>query len=366
MALRRCRKCGLPLRLSRGYVWPGNGVILARNDPTMRMHVVESDLYAHVWSELEERLDVNISDAMIRGQRAADQDYLESNIIYGWRRFAAQHLPLRMMFKRITNEIALFGFGGIELLEYRKKKILVMKVKHSFDIITLAWGAKGVIEFAEKMGSELAWRNEGDDIVLSIQLVPREEGAKEVELEAMRRIRDAKRELALAGRQLPPQGDGGGPCPSCGLPAALTELEWRDDEGTIYRRDDYQRFIFTTGHIFVAVIRDLEKKLDRDLEPLLIDIIKDYHLRRLQGIPIRTRHGAYRAAARYLLAGGFGEMMDFNCGEGYLEMTIANPFYPPRLVGRIAGLFEYVEDEEADVSYSSPQPQLLKLEIRAT
>ena len=105
--------------------------------------------------------------------------------------------------------------------------------------------------------------------------------------------------------------------------------------------------------------------MGRDLEPLVLKTIKDYHLRRLQGIPIRTRHGAYRAAARYLLAGGFGEVRDFNCGEGYLEMTIANPFYPPRLVGRIAGLFEYVEDEEANITYSFPEPQLLELEIHA-
>jgi len=352
--------------MSKGYVWPGNGIILARNDPTMRMHVVEADLYSHVWSELEERLDVNISDAMIRGQRASNQDYLENNIIYGWRRFAAQHLPLPIMFKRIANEIILFGFGSIELLEYRRKKILVMKVKHSFDIISLAWGAKGVIEFAENMGSELAWRHEGDDIILSIQLMPREEGAEEIDLEAKRQIRDAKRELSLAGRQLPPQGNKGDPCPSCGLPVTLTEMEWRDDEGTIYQRGGNRRFVFTTGHILVAVIRSLESRLGRDLEPLLVKIIKDYHLRSFQGMPIRTRHSAYRAAARYILAGGFGEVRDFNCGEGYLEMTIANPFYPPRLVGRIAGLFEYVEDEEADINYRTPEPQLLELEIRAT
>ena len=211
MALRRCRKCGLPLRLSRGYIWPGNGVILARRDPTMRMHIVEADLYTHVWSELEEQLDVNISHAVMRGQRAANQDYLENNIIYGWRRLAVQHLPMRVMFKRIAREIALFGFGNTELLEYRKKKMLVARIKNSFDIITLAWGAKGVVEFAESMGSELAWRYEGDDIVLSILLVPRQEGEGGVDLEVMRQIRDAKRELLLAGRQLPPQGNGGAP-----------------------------------------------------------------------------------------------------------------------------------------------------------
>jgi hypothetical protein len=46
-------------------------------------------------------------------------------------------------------------------------------------------------------------------------------------------------------------------------------------------------------------------------------------------------------------------------------MTIGNPFYVPRLVGRIAGMFEYVEDAEADISFHSPEPRILELEIKA-
>jgi hypothetical protein len=143
-------------------------------------------------------------------------------------------------------------------------------------------------------------------------------------------------------------------------------LEWREEEGTIRRRDSDRRFIFTSGHIFLGIVKDLEKQAGRELAPLILQITKEYHLRMLQGIPIRSRNGVYRAAARYLLAGGFGEVKSFNCGEGYLEMIIANPFNIPRLVGRIAGLFEYVEGQEADLSFRSPEPQILELEIKAT
>jgi hypothetical protein len=330
------------------------------------MVIFEADYYAHIWSELEERLGVNISNTMIRGQHAANQDYMENHIIYGWRKFALRHLSTRVMFKRIASELTLFGFGSLELLAYRRGKLLVMKARHPFDIISLAWGTKGVVEFAEDMDSELAWRNEGEVTILSIQFQPREQGAETLDLEEMRYVREAKRDLSLAGRLSPPQGDRGEPCPSCGLPAALTELEWREDEGTIRRRDSGKRYIFTSGHIFLAIIRDLERKTGRDIESMVMEITRDYHLRGLQGIPIRSRNGAYRAAARYLLAGGFGEVKSYSCGEGYLEMTIANPFYIPRLVGRIAGLFEYVEKQEADVRYHSPEPQVLELEIRAT
>ncbi|MDD3719247.1 MAG: hypothetical protein PHP28_11365 [Actinomycetota bacterium] len=366
MALKRCRKCGLPLQLSRRYVWPGNGVILSRRDPGMRMIMFEADYFAHMWSALEELIGVNMADAMIRGQHAASQDYMDSNVLLGWRKTAVRHLPLRTIFDRTVSELALFGFAGVELMEYRPGKMLVMRVKHPFDIISIAWGAKGLAEFKEGMSSELAWKREGDDYILTMIFESAGRRGDGETLETMRYMRDAKRELSLEGELLPPQGDRGEPCPSCGLPAALTELEWNEGEGTIRRIDNGRRYIFSTGHVFLGIVRDLEERTGRDLGPLIMKLTKDYHLRFLQGIPIRSRNGAYRAAARYLFAGGFGNVQGCDCGEGYLEMTIGNPFYVPRLVGRIAGLFEYIEDEQADIGYRSPQPQLLELEIRAT
>lgn len=366
MALKRCRRCGLPLRLSRRYAWPGNGVIHARTDPGMRMIIFEADYFTYAWSVFEELLGVNIADLMIRGQRAATRDYLENHIMYGWRKAAVRHLPMRAMFDNIATELALFGFASLELIEYRRGRMLVIRVRHPFDIISIAWGAKGLVEFKEGMGSELAWKKEGDDYILSMIFNPEERPEEPGTLEAMRYIRDAKRELSPVGRMLPPQGGKGEPCSSCGLPKALTELEWDESEGTIRRSDNGRRFIFTTGHIFLGMVRELENRTARDLEPLIMEITKNYHLRMLQGIPIRSRNGAYRAAARYLFAGGFGEVQSFNCGEGYLEMTIRNPFYIPRLAGRIAGLFEYIEEEEADITYRIDQSQVLELEIKAT
>ncbi len=367
MALKRCRKCGLPLRLSRGYAWPGNGAILARNDSFMRMVLFEADYYPYMWSRLEELLGVSMAEAMIRGQSAANRDYLESNILYGWRRYVLPYMPMRMLFRRLQSETALFGFAEVELLEYRRKRFTTIRVKHPFDIISVAWGIKGLAECREGMSSELAWRVEGEDCVLSISFREHDDRGESADLEPMRLIRDAKRELSHGGNPRPPsRRDEGEPCPACGLPRALTELEWREADGTIRRRDGGRRYIFTSAHVFVGVVRDLEVRTGRDLQPVIMDISREFHLRALQGIDIRTRSGAYRAAARYLFAGGFGSVTSFNCGEGYLEMLIANPLFVPRLVGRIAGLFEYIEGEDADISFRRPEPQLLELEIRAT
>lgn len=366
MALKRCDGCGLPLRLSRGYVWPGNGTIFARRDPLMRMVFFEADYYRNAWSELERALDLPISEVMIRGQRASAQDYVESNILVGWRKHLLPRVPSNLMLGRIIDETALFGFGRVEIMDYRKGRYMVMRLRNIFDIISMAWGVAGVYQMAEGKTPRIAWTQEGEDYILTLSSGERQSEFGDVDLETLRQVRKAKRELALGGKTEPPHASIADACPGCGLPSALAELEWREEEGAIYYRGTEARFIFSTGHIFLGVIRELERIIGRELDTLVLDITRRYHLKGMKGIPVQTRDEAYRSASRYLFAGGYGEFIESTYGEGHLEMVIANPFYPPRLVGRIAGLFEHVEGEEADVSYNCPEPQRLELEIRTT
>jgi len=362
--VKRCDRCGLPRKLSERYVWQGNGVILSRRDPEMRMVMFEADYYPYVWSELERRLGVNAADAMIRGQQAATREYLADHILIGLRGLMARYLPTRVVFDAVMKEMALLGFCRMELLAHRWREFVVLRVVSPFDIISIAWGAKGFLEYSTGKEAQLSWRKEGDDYILTIVLLPRGAARGAFDREALETIREAKKELLLGGEFIPPGEDRGDPCPFCGLPRALTELEWVEDEGVIRRRDSGRRYIFSSGHIFIGVVRDLQRKLGKELESLVTEITKEYHLRDLRGISIRTRHGAYRAAVRYLLAGGFGNVMEYSYGEGHLEMTIANPFYLPRLVGRIAGLFEYLEGEEALIEHRMVEPRVLRLELR--
>jgi hypothetical protein len=363
MALKRCGECGLPMRLSRNYVWPGNGTIYSRRDPSMRMLIFEAGYYPQVWAELEDMLGMPISEAMIQGQQAASWDYIENNILNRWLKYALRLLPNIMVFNRVIQETSLFGFGNIEILEYRKGKYLVAKLRHPFDVLSLAWGFKGMFEFVQKAESRLAWIEEDGDLILTITLVPGSTPGN-VDSESMRAVREAKREFSLVGKLLPAEEGKGQPCARCGLPEALTALEWREDEGIITQRGGDGRFIFSSGHILVGLIKDLEKKSGLDLDALMVEVTKNYHLRNMQGISVRNRNGTYGEAARQLFARGYGNVMRYSCGEGHLEMTIGNPLYIPRLIGRIAGLFEYVEGQEADIRYDTSEPQVLELEIK--
>lgn len=364
MALKRCEKCGLPLRLSRGYIWAGNGTIFARNDPDMRMLIFEDGYYPFIWSELGNRLALSISDAMIRGQRAATFEYMENNILYGWRKYVVPRIPVGILIRRIINELALFGFGKMEFVNYERGKLFVLKVRHPFDIISLAWGVKGIIEFVEGAESDLAWREEDKEYTISVAIKGKSKDHGGIDHDAMKAMKEARAELSSGGASLPHRGERYERCPLCGVPAAVGELEWREEDGAIYSRVSGSRFIFTSGHVQVGVIRDLEARTGRELESFVLETTKFWQLRELQGVRVTSRGDFYNSMAEQLLAYGFGDVWDLSYGEGHLEMTIANPLYIPRVVGRVAGFFEHVEGEEAEIKYGKPEPRMVKIEVK--
>jgi hypothetical protein len=364
MPLRRCEKCGLPLRLSRGYNWPGNGTILAKRDPNMRMVIFEDGYYPFLWSELENRLGISIADAMIRGQQASTREYLEDNILYGWRQKVLHRLPIMILIKRIIDELSLFGFGKVELLTYERGKLFVIKVKNPFDILSLAWGVKGIVEFVEDVSSDLAWRQEGEEYTISVAFKPKTESRQDIDAGTLEALKAARDELSFGGRYLAHQGEKYERCPLCGIPAGLQVLEWREEDGAVYSREDGKRLIFTSGHIVVGVTNDLEARTGRDLASFLLETTKFWQLRELQKSKPMSRGESYNNMARQLRDFGFGDVWELSYGEGHLEITIANPLYIPRIVGRVAGLFEYVEGQEAEINYTRPEPRLVKIEVK--
>jgi hypothetical protein len=358
--LRRCGKCGLPRLLARDITWPGNGTIISKRDASSRLIIYEADYQPFLWSELDGKLGFSTAETFNRSRRMALQDYVENHILYGWKKYAIKALPVSFLINRIIRQAALFGLAQLEVLEHERGKVLAIRIRRPFDISSMAGGIRSVFEILEDTGSRLAWTEEEGGYIVTVAPAPEEdEAGKE---EALRTLEETKAEFTYD--LLSAQGEASKRCPSCDLPSGLTGLDWGEQEGIIYLRERGTRVIVARGYGFLCSVRELEKKTEQDLGPFILEISRIFHRRMLKGTPIPSRGETYRAAERFLSVAGFGEVVRSSFGEGHLEMTIHNPFYIPRLVGRIAGLFEYVEGEEADVDYRSPGPQVLELKIK--
>ncbi|MDI6873356.1 hypothetical protein [Candidatus Solincola sp.] len=364
MGLSRCRRCGLPRNLSHRYTWRANGSITSRADPTTRMVFFEASYYPFLWAELEGRLGVNITELYVRGQKASVHEYLERNVLYGWRRLLVRSLPFATVIQRVVDEMSLFGFGRLRLEAFRRHGMVVVRVANPFDIISIAWGAKGFYELVEGRPAEMAWFKEGEDYLLTAMPAAGAREAGEPDGAALIRLRSAKEELADVSEDVRPAEVGFESCPSCGLPSPLTVLEWREEEGAIYHRLNGARYIFSTGYVLLSIIRELEEMTGRSLDRELVEITRNYHLKNPPAFSARSEGEVYREMAERLMAFGYGVPLQLTYGAGYLEMALGNPFHPPRLVGYVTSVFETLEESESDVSYHFPESRVLRLEVR--
>lgn len=364
MPLKKCRRCGCPSFLARRYTWTDDGVITERHNPDSRIIVYEKDFLSFLWKELEYRLGFPVWEKILTSQRLAVRDYLENNILTGWYYPFVRALPLRLFLRRIEEQIAAFGMGLMGLVKYRRRGLAVMKVKQPFDIVIVAAGVREVVENLWGVPCDVAWREEDGSFTVSV--VPggarRAEGGED--LEALRSMRRAKREAV--GEMVRLGGDPAPRCPACGLPLELSRLLWEEERGTVVWRDTGWRMIFSTAYISIGTIREVEREHGIELDPVILDISRHFHRRRTESLPSAERGEMYRMLLSFLDWGGLGRVVHSAWGEGYLEVTVANPLYPPRLVGRLAGMFESIEGGEAAVSMDWIRPGFLRVSLGVT
>jgi len=323
----------------------------------------EADYYPYVWKELEERLGVVISETYIRGQKASVLDYLEKNVLYGWRGSVLRRLPFSFLLRRVIEELAFFGFGHLELLEYRRHKVVLLRVTNAFDIISLAWGTKGFCALVDGIPMEMAWTREGKDYLLTATPLPGSQAEEGPDLEAQLALRQAKKELSQVAASFPGHERRLPSCPRCGIPAELISCAWREEEGCIVLVPEGRRMVFSSGHVMLSVLRELERITGTSLEQTFFEITKNYHMETMEDLEGRDRGVTYRQLLDRLHSWGYGFPLSVNFGVGHLELRIGNPFFPSRLLGMITAVFEGLEGQEAVVEQRMTEPHVLEVQI---
>ncbi len=322
----------------------------------------EVDFYQYIWEELERLLGVVALEVMTRTQRLALRDYMDSHILFGWKKWAIRVAPMTPLISRVIRQSTVFGLGRFEYVDHRRGKYLVLRVKNPFHLPIVAEALREMMVSLRGCHYEMAWTDEDGGYI--IHLLAR----KDMPLEAMDEenllsLRRAKLE-AMGGPVLP-TGSGMRRCSECGLPEELSQLEWREQEGTVRFRDGGFRFVFVTSHVFPGVVKELERITGRELGTMVMELSRIYHRHALRRVKLGSRGATYDALNRYSEAAGWCKVTDYSFGPGYLELTMANPYHVPRLLGRFAAFFEHLEEQEAEVTWEPTAPHNLKVLFRA-
>lgn len=348
--------------LARNYRWTGGGPIKARRDPESRMIFEEADFYKFIWEELERLLGVLAPEVIARTQKLALRDYMDGHILYGWRKWAIRVLPMTPLIAGVIRQSTVFGLGHFEYVDHRRGKYLVLRVKNPFHLPTVAEALREMMVSLRGCHYEMAWTNEDGGFTVHLLARP-DMPPMALDEENILSLRRAKLE-AMGG---PTSGEGSElrSCPGCGLPAELSQLEWREEEGEVRFRATGARFVFVTSHVFPGVVKELERITGRELGDMIMELSRIYHRHALRGVRLGSRGASYEILARYSEVAGWCKVTGFAYGPGYLEMTFLNPYHIPRLLGRFAAFFEHLEEQEADVSWERIGPHTIKALFKA-
>lgn len=321
----------------------------------MRTVIIESEFIDELFSRVEEQMGASLRHIVFEAQvnasiRAVDTQ-LSRPLFSQGRRGAFKHIGAW-----VNSRIPIWsGMGYTRTLLYEPGKRYEAVVANPFSKELLAAIILGSFISLEKRPFTHQWRKvNGHDVLVLEAAESRPEVSERLDI-GFPPARPGKVELDR--------------CRSCGTPTALSYLRWHEEQGIIIDARRAVRVTFLDGYVPTLVIRELAEEIGEELYPLVIEAEKDYtkaHIRSL-GIADATprfysweeRNSIYREVLDILPLWGQGNPVDFKHGNGWLQVTVENPYNEVLLAGRMAGVFEVVEGLEAEVRWESPEEAVL-------
>ncbi len=282
--MRRCRKCGFSLPLSKIYQWNENGTITYHQAPDFRLVMYYSDLFDHLFSQIEEKLGFSVSRSIFEAQRAASRVAIEAllELAPSWVRntYAFKHLA-NYLLCRLSIWI---GTGYSRSLGYRSGDWGEAIVRNPYNRELMAAVILGAFESLDGCAYVHEWKKLGDNDVISITATKGKSAEPEWTSIVPEKIREG-------GRELPR-------CPKCGAPDALSSLVWHDKEGTIIDSRIGVRVNFLDAYANRAVFRELERELGDSVNPLVLETVKAFALPHLEKLPAASSRRERKAKPR--------------------------------------------------------------------
>ncbi len=358
--MEKCRKCGFHYIMAKLFSWNDNGTITMRNFPDMRTVIIESDFIDELFSRVEAQMGVSLRHIVFEAQvnasiRAVDTQ-LSRPLFRQGRRGSFKHIGAW-----VNSRIPIWsGMGYTRTVLYEPGKRYEAVVANPFSKELLGAIILGSFISLEKRPFTHSWRKvDGHEILV---------------LEAAESRPEVSERLDIG---FPPAKPGNlqlERCRACGTPAALSYLRWNEDQGIIIDSRRGVRVTFLDGYVPTLVIRELAEEIGEELlHPLVMEAEKDYTKAHVRSLGIadtaprfyswEERNAVYRQVMEMLPLWGQGNPVDFQHGNGWLRVTVENPYNDLLLAGRMAGVFEMVEGLEAEVSWERPDEATLTCSV---
>ncbi len=347
----KCPRCGFPFMFSRIIKWNSNGTITERMMPDLRAVLLEADLFNTLFARIEEKMGISISHLVFEAQRNAAKEVIDGVLNRFPFSLARLGYNKKVVVRVFCTVAVVTGQSYARAVRYRPGRDGEAIIRNPYNRELMAAIILGAFESLERKPFEHTWAEiNGDDVIV---------------ITASREKPEISDRLAVHMPPLKPGYLSFPRCRVCGVPAQLSFLRWKEEEGIIMDTRRGVRMAFLDGYTPTTVFRELEKELGEEIYPLVVAAQKEATHRHLDDLKLVTREdrmspegsrGIYERVLAPLPLFGQGNPVSLRLDEGRLEVTVENPYNDHLLAGHMAAVYEAVEGVESEVGWSKPDP----------
>jgi hypothetical protein len=340
--------------VGKGQLWREDGTIVESRDPDHRMLFCESDNLDALFGGIEEIIGMPIGRIVVESKRRVTKEYMEK-LIPSWVRKLLYVVGPKLITRRITDIGRAYGYGEIELVEYRRRfgdaDYLLLAVNDPYSLHLFQGDSMGGLEAAtgRECTAEVKQEREGR------YLVEVKVGTHPPELQE--RLQPRRYPLKPGNVRLER-------CARCGVPLDIARYRWDLARGTITDPRTGMRMAIFGPVGLEAIFDDLESELGETVSSTVIEAQRRYVRESLN--PEEWLKG--EEALRNMMAlRGLGVLTDYGARDGSFTVTIRNACVPYLMVGIVQGLFELATGKEnTSHSWSRAEDGDLTISITAT
>jgi len=256
----------------------------------------------------------------------------------GIRGFFFRRWPLaKPMVRAALREAAFFGCGDISLSSIKPRRQMVVKVRHPYHPYLLAgdlWGFWEGIYGVESLISVIPV-SDGHEWEMTVRTVGKRRGKEGEGKKPRRPERDYSMEV----------------CEKCRLPLFPMEIRWDPDLGTIYEAGSYRHLLVTSARGWQEIMDEVNGSREGALPPGMGMTMAARAAGAYQALKAEGSRAAYRNFFMSLPVLGWGKPRRVSRKPFVIDAVIEGVPFPQLLAWKIAGAFEALEDEPADITH---------------
>jgi hypothetical protein len=349
-----CPQCGIPLYITSQHDWMNNGVIQASRESRHRLVLFESGNLDPLFAGIADLIGTPIQRLVIDASRRSTRSYMDRVIADDLKdMIRSGDMDLKLVFDSTFLIWRAMGYGKLSLEDVRYKH-------DDADFISV---------LAERPYSvPLSVGNFAGSIEAIIGLEPGIEyeetkpGIYRITIRESENPLDLKERLRWKGYdQEYKQGDiDFERCAGCGIPTALGEYKWDQDNGSIRSTVSGRRMVLTGPSMIDPIFDELEEELGDTIPRVVVEAQKRFIRSGFVGVAevVSEENMRMQMALR-----GLGNLRELKMGKKGVRARIENIALPLLAVGSTQGLYEKAFDIDSDVEWELTEDGDLEVEV---